>query len=285
MFTWLTPLEAVSSNQMATYAVGDVQGCFYSLQGLLKKIDFNSKVDELWLVGDIINRGHGSLETLDWCFQNRDNLKIVLGNHDLHFLSVAFNQKKMSSTDTLQPILSSRNLNKYIDWMLSWSLIHKDKDFLMVHAGLMPDWSIADALDLAKDVMESLRKDPNDFFKYMYGNKPDKWSSAYKTKDKQRLAINAMTRLRCLNSDNAIDFTYKSDLNNIPDSLTPWFDIKTKNTRREFIISGHWSAIGIQKHNYGITLDTGCVWGGKLSAYCIESGSLVSVNSDPRDLL
>ena len=285
MFTWLTPLEAVSSNQMATYAVGDVQGCFYSLQNLLKRIDFNSKVDELWLVGDIINRGQGSLETLDWCYKNRDDIKIVLGNHDLHFLSVAFNQKKMSSTDTLQPILSSRNLNEYIDWMLSWPLIHKDKNFLMVHAGLMPDWSIDDALHLAKDVMESLRKDPNDFFKDMYGNKPDKWSLAHKKKDKQRLAINAMTRLRCLNSDNAIDFTYKSDLNNIPSSLTPWFDIEAENTRREFIVSGHWSAIGIQKHNYGITLDTGCVWGGKLSAYCIESGSLTSVNSNDRDLL
>ena len=94
LFTWLTPLEAVSSNQMATYAVGDVQGCFYSLQNLLKRIDFNSKVDELWLVGDIINRGQGSLETLDWCYKNRDDIKIVLGNHDLHFLSVAFNQKK-----------------------------------------------------------------------------------------------------------------------------------------------------------------------------------------------
>jgi len=282
--TWLTHLEVVSSNKMATYAVGDIQGCFYSLQSLLEKIDFNSKTDELWLVGDIINRGQRSLETLDWCYKNRDNLKIVLGNHDLHFLSVAFNQKKMSSTDTLQPILSSLNLNKYIDWMLSWSLVYKDKDFLMVHAGLMPDWSIDDALDLAKDVMMSLRKDPSDFFKDMYGNKPDKWSSAHKKKDKQRLAINAMTRLRCLNIDNAIDFTYKSDLNNLPDNLSPWFDIKTKKTRREFIISGHWSAIGIQKHNYGITLDTGCVWGGVLSAYCIESGSLVSVNSDDRDL-
>ena len=285
MSIWPTYPEVLSNNQMATYAVGDVQGCFYSFQKLLKKINFNSTADQLWLVGDIINRGQGSLEMLDWCYKNQDNLTIVFGNHDLHFLSVAFNQKKMSSTDTLQPILASRNLNKYIDWMLSWPLIHKDKNFLMVHAGLMPDWSLDDALDLEKDVMVSLRKDPNDFFKNMYGNKPDKWSSAYKTKDKQRLAINAMTRLRCLNSDNAIDFTYKSDLNNIPDSLTPWFDIKAKKTRGEFIISGHWSAIGIQKHNYGITLDTGCVWGGELSAYCIESGSLVSVISDPRDLL
>ena len=284
MSIWLTYPEVLSNNQMATYAVGDVQGCFYSLQNLLEKIDFNSKADKIWLVGDIINRGQHSLETLDWCYKNRDSLKIVLGNHDLHFLSVAFNQKEMSSTDTLHPILLSRNLNRYIDWMLSCQLIHKDKDFLMVHAGLMPDWSIDDALELAKDVMISLRKDPHDFFKNMYGNKPDKCSLVYKAEDKQRLAINAMTRLRCLNSDNAIDFTYKSDLNNIPDKLTPWFNIKSKKIRREFIISGHWSAIGIQKHNYGITLDTGCVWGGKLSAYCIESGSLVSVNSDERDL-
>ena len=270
---------------MATYAVGDLQGCFYSLQSLLEKIDFNSSTDELWLVGDIINRGQGSLETLDWCYQNQDNLKIVLGNHDLHLLSVAFNQKKiMSSTDTIEPILSSRHLNKYIEWMLSWPLIHKDKDFLMVHAGLMPDWSTDDALDLAKEVMASLQKNPNDFFKSMYGNKPDKWSSEYETKDKQRLTINAMTRLRCLNRENAIDFTYKSDLKNLPDGLIPWFDIKAKKIRREFIITGHWSAIGIQKHSYGITLDTGCVWGRELSAYCIESGSLISVNSDDRDL-
>ena len=270
---------------MATYAIGDIQGCFYSLQSLLKKINFNSKIDELWLVGDIINRGQGSLETLDWCYQNRDNLKIVFGNHDLHFLSVAFNQGKISSTDTINPILSSENLNKYVDWMLFWPFIHKEKDFLMVHAGLIPDWSTDDALDLSKDLMLSLQKNPNDFFKGMYGNTPNKWSSLNKKKDKQRLAINVMTRLRCLNNNNnTIDFSYKSDLNNIPGNLTPWFDIKTTKIRPEFIISGHWSAIGIQKHNYGITLDTGCVWGRKLSAYCVESRTVISVSSDDRDL-
>jgi bis(5'-nucleosyl)-tetraphosphatase (symmetrical) len=269
---------------MATYVIGDIQGCFYSFKNLLEKINFNSNADELWLVGDIINRGLGSLQTLDWCYQNRDNLNIVLGNHDLYFLSAAFNQRKLSSTDTLQPILASENLNKYVDWMLSWSLIHKHKGFLMVHAGLMPDWSTEDALDLAKDLMVSLRENPYDFFKSMYGDKPDKWSLEYNREDKQRVAINAMTRLRCINKDNAIDFTYKSDLNNLPSTLNPWFDVKTKKIRSEFIISGHWSAIGIQKHNHGITLDTGCVWGGKLSAYCIESKSIKSVSSDSRDL-
>ena len=269
---------------MATYAIGDIQGCFYSLQSLLEKINFNSREDKLWLVGDIINRGQGSLKTLDWCYQNRDNLKIVFGNHDLHFLSVVFNQGKISSTDTINPILSSENLNKYVDWMLFWPFIYKEKNLLMVHAGLLPDWSTDDALDISKDLMLSLQKNPNDFFGRMYGNTPDKWSLLKSKEDKQRLAINAMTRLRCLNNNNAIDFSYKSGLNNIPDNLTPWFDIKTKKTRSEFIISGHWSAIGIQKHKHGITLDTGCVWGRKLSAYCIESRSVISVSSDIKDL-
>jgi bis(5'-nucleosyl)-tetraphosphatase (symmetrical) len=269
---------------MTTYAVGDLQGCFYSLQNLLDKIDFDSTKDELWLVGDVINRGQGSLQTLEWCYENQDNLKVVLGNHDLHFLSIAFKQKKLSKSDTVGPILASGNCDKYVDWMLTWPLIYSNKNFLMVHAGLMPQWSTVDAVKLSKEISISLKKDPRSFLMEMYGNKPDQWSSKHTKRDLFRLAINATTRLRCLKADASIDFSYKSDLDSLPVNLIPWFKFQPHHLREEFIISGHWSAVGIQRHDYGITLDTGCVWGGKLSAYAIDSGLILSVDADRRDL-
>lgn len=269
---------------MPTYAIGDLQGCFYSFQNLLEKINFNSDRDELWLVGDVINRGQRSLQTLDWCYKNRKILKVVLGNHDLHFLSVVFNKKKLSQSDTIAPILSSPNCNKYVDWILTWPLIYSDNFFLMVHAGLMPQWSSVEAIEFSNYALVSLRENPIKFFNEMYGNYPNQWSADLKKNDKNRLVINAMTRMRCLKSDFSIDFSYKAGLDKIPNALIPWFDIQPEKPREEFIISGHWSAIGINKHKYGITLDTGCVWGGKLSAYSIDTGLIVSVDADRRDL-
>ena len=156
---------------MSAYAIGDLQGCFFSFQSLLSTLNFNIKEDEIWLVGDIVNRGKGSLEVLDWCFKHQGNIKIVLGNHDLHFLAVAFQVKAISAQDTIQPILQHKNLSKYIDWLLSIPLAYGNDEYLMVHAGVAPSWSTELTKTLSSEVSIELNKNPKIFLKEMYGNR------------------------------------------------------------------------------------------------------------------
>jgi len=269
---------------MSVYAIGDLQGCFFSFQSLLSTLDFNIKEDKLWLVGDIVNRGKGSLEVLDWCYRHQNNIKIVLGNHDLHFLAVAFQVKSISAQDTIQSILKHKDLSKYIDWLLSIPLAYGNEKYLMVHAGLAPSWSTKLTKELSSEVSLELDKNPKTFLKEMYGNQPVVWNENNKKQDRLRFAINTMTRMRVLNQDGAIDFSFKQGLDKIPANLIPWFLFPSK-VRKEFVLSGHWSAIGIQTYANGITLDSGCVWGRKLSAYSFEEKKIISIDSDPRDLI
>ena len=268
---------------MSIYAIGDLQGCFFSLQSLLNTINFNTREDELWFVGDLVNRGKYSLEVLDWCYKHRDNIKIVLGNHDLHFLAVAFKVKSISIKDTIELVLQYKNLSKLIDWLLSIPLAYGNNDYLIVHAGIAPSWSSELTKKLSNEVTIELNKDPKKFLKKMYGNLPSVWDRNYKKDDRLRFAINTMTRMRALNQDGSIDFSFKNNLNKLPPNLTPWYLFPAEE-RKEFILSGHWSAIGIQSYASGITLDSGCVWGRKLSAYSFEEKKIISIDADPRDL-
>jgi len=268
---------------MSIYAIGDLQGCFYSFQSLLNAVNFNKSEDKLWLVGDLVNRGKGSLEILQWCYEHRDNIKIVLGNHDLHFLAVAFQSTSISTKDTFEPVLKNKNLSKFIDLFLSIPLAHRNDKYLMVHAGIYPSWSSKLTMQLSNEVTSELNKNPKKFLKEMYGNLPIIWDENYKKADRLRFAINTMTRMRALNKDGSIDFSFKKSINKLPSHLTPWYLFPAKK-RKEFILSGHWSAIGIQAYLNGITLDSGCVWGRKLSAYSFEEKKIISIDADPRDL-
>ena len=268
---------------MSIYAIGDLQGCFFSLQSLLDTLNFDKRNDELWFVGDLVNRGKSSLEVLDWCYKHRENIKIVLGNHDLHFLAVALKIKSISTKDTIDPILQHKNLSKFIDWLLSIPLAYGDEEYLMVHAGIPPSWSSELTKKLSDEITIELNKNPKNFLKKMYGNFPNKWNKNYNKEDRLRFAINAITRMRTLNKDGSIDFSFKQTLNKLPAHLIPWYLFPSVE-RNEFIISGHWSAIGIQSYKNGITLDSGCVWGRKLSAYSFEEKKVISINADPRDL-
>ena len=268
---------------MSAYAIGDLQGCFFSFQSLLSTLDFNVKEDELWLVGDIVNRGKGSLEVLDWCYKHQNNIKIVLGNHDLHFLAVAFQVKSISAQDTIQPILKHKNLSKYIDWLLSIPLAYGNDKYLMVHAGVAPSWSTELTKKLSSEVSVELNRNPKIFLKEMYGNQPPVWNKNDKKHDRLRFAINTMTRMRVLNQDGAIDFSFKQGLDKIPPNLIPWF-LFPSEVRKEYVLSGHWSAIGVHRHEKGISLDSGCVWGKKLSAYRFSDKKVISISADPRDL-
>ena len=269
---------------MSIYAIGDLQGCFYSFQSLLNAVNFNKREDQLWLVGDLVNRGQGSLEVLDWCYNHRDNIKIVLGNHDLHFLAVAFKAKSISTKDTFEHVLKNKNLSKFIDWLLSIPLAYGNDKYLMVHAGIYPSWPTKLTIQLSNEITFELNKNPKIFLKEMYGNLPIIWDENYKKADRLRFAINTMTRMRTLNQDGSIDFSFKKNINKLPSNLTPWYLFPAKK-RKEFILSGHWSAIGIQTYANGITLDSGCVWGRKLSAYSFEEKKIISIDSDPRDLI
>lgn len=268
---------------MSIYAIGDLQGCFFSLQSLLEKVNFNTKQDELWLVGDLINRGVNSLEVIDWCYWHRDNIKIVLGNHDLHFMAVALKVRSISKKDTFESILNHKNLSNFLDLLISSPLAYGNKDYLMVHAGIPPSWSSKLTKKISNEITLGLNKNPEKFLKTMYGNFPNIWDKNHKKEDLLRFAINAMTRMRALNKDGTINFSFKQSLNELPSNLIPWYLFPAVK-RSEFIISGHWSAIGVQKYSNGITLDSGCVWGRELSAYSFEEKKIISVSSDSRDL-
>lgn len=268
---------------MSIYAIGDLQGCFFSLQSLLNALNFNTREDELWLVGDLVNRGKGSLEVLDWCYKNQKNIKVVLGNHDLHFLAVALKAKSIGNKDTIETILSDKNLSKYVDWLLSLPLVYGNENFLMVHAGIPPSWSSEYTKKLSNEVSLELNKNPKNFLENMYGNFPNKWNKNYKREDRLRFTVNSLTRMRTLNKDGSINYSFKKDLNDLPPNLIPWY-LYPAEERKEFVLSGHWSAIGIQSYFNGITLDSGCVWGGSLSAYCFNEKKIISVRADSRDL-
>lgn len=271
---------------MTAYALGDIQGCFYSFQDLLDKISFNPQKDQLWLVGDVVNRGLGSYQVLDWCYKNQNSIHPILGNHDLHFLAVAFKQSKLKSTDTFDDILNSANKKKLIDWVLNWPLTHFENNHLMVHAGVIPDWTIDDVMNLSKQVCTNLTGNPEIFFQNMYGNSPNKWNHKLIAQEKNRFIVNTMTRMRCLNKiDGSINYNYKGDLENIPSELKPWFDMPLRHFKGKSILTGHWSAIGIRRHKHGISLDSGCVWGGSLSAYNLANSTITSVKANKKDLV
>jgi len=270
---------------MAVFVLGDIQGCFYSFQSLLDKVSFNPKRDQLWLVGDLINRGRESLAVLDWCYQNQSSIRPVLGNHELHFLAVALNQAKLKSSDTFNDILGSNKNKDLINWVLNWPLVYFEKNYLVVHAGVISDWTIEEIQSLSKQVCNSLTSHPEKFFQTMYGNYPNQWSQEFSVEEKNRFVINAMTRMRCLNKNNgSLNYEYKGDLQSIPKELVPWFEMLLPKLDTNGIFTGHWSAIDIQEHPHGVSLDSGCVWGRRLTAYNLSESRLISVNADQRDL-
>jgi bis(5'-nucleosyl)-tetraphosphatase (symmetrical) len=269
---------------MAIYAIGDIQGCYYSFQALLQRIEFNVDNDTLWLVGDLINRGSGSLAVLRWCFQHQKNIKIVLGNHDLHAIAVAHGIRKPNRRDTLQEIFDASDGEELLTWLRYQPLMVHDQDYVMVHAGLLPQWSTEDALGYAKEVEAALQSDSYvDFLANMYGNTPNLWYENLTGYDRLRAITNAMTRLRVCTKEGALDFDFKGELADTPRGLTAWFDIPDRRTKNQAIVFGHWSALGLVQRENVYALDTGCLWGGKLTAMCLETKKTTQVKPDRRD--
>ncbi|MBV1878644.1 MAG: symmetrical bis(5'-nucleosyl)-tetraphosphatase [Pseudomonadales bacterium] len=261
---------------MATYAIGDLQGCFTELQNLLKLINFNSQHDALWFAGDLINRGPNNLETIQF-IRSLPHTKIVLGNHDLHFLAVATGVAKTTRGDTLDDLLDAPALPDIINWMRQLPLAYFDSSFnyLLVHAGIPPIWHVSEALQYAEEVANILKgNNYQEFLTRMYGNLPDLWCDSLHGWERLRLITNYLTRIRFCNQQSKIELTHKST--KPPPGYKPWFDFP--RTNKERILFGHWAAIeGITGKANIIALDTGCVWGRKLTAFRLDDQQLFSV--------
>jgi len=261
---------------MATYAIGDVQGCYDELQALLARIGFDAANDRLWFVGDLVNRGPKSLEVLRYVRSLGDRAAVVaLGNHDLHLLCLAEGLAKPREDDTLDAVLSAPDAVALVGWLRERPLMHREGGWVMVHAGLLPQWSIEKALVLAGEVEAALRA-PNyrEFLANLYGSKPAHWNDALEGWDRLRVIVNAMTRMRFCSPEGLMDFHVKSD--KAPAGFVPWFEARPPREEPR-IVCGHWSALGLRLTARISALDAGCVWGGSLAALRLDDGALVQL--------
>ncbi|MFZ3088685.1 MAG: symmetrical bis(5'-nucleosyl)-tetraphosphatase, partial [Methylotenera sp.] len=267
---------------MTTYAIGDIQGCYHAFQALLQRIQFDAKSDQLWLVGDLVNRGSGSLEVLRWCYAHQDSLRVVLGNHDLHALVVAEGIVAPHKGDTLDALLAADDSDVLLNWLRRQRIVYQEGDFLMVHAGLLPQWTAEQALRYAAEVECALQSDDYLYFlRHMYGNLPDQWSDELTGIDRLRVITNATTRLRICSVQGLMEFKFKGELKDIPAGFMPWFEVPGRATQDTPVIFGHWSALGLQQKTNLYALDTGCLWGGKLTAMNVHTKAIVQVDSHP----
>ncbi len=266
---------------MATFAVGDIQGCFRALQRVLEKASFDRTRDRVWLTGDLVNRGPDSAGVLRWARSLGDRAVVVLGNHDLHLLAVAQGAGTGARCrKTLDRILVEPDGQDLLEWLRHRKLMHHEGGVAMVHAGLLPEWSIAQALELAREVEDELRATPARLFERMYGDEPARWSDALDRADRHRIVINAMTRMRMLDRAGAMDLSYSDAPAKAPAGHVSWFDVPDRASAATPIVCGHWAALGLVLRPNLLALDTGCGWGRQLTAVRLEDRAVFQVGCD-----
>ena len=269
---------------MKTYAIGDLQGCAHEAQLLLDRIEQTDAGAGIIFVGDLINRGPASLEALRkvmaLSIASAGRIDALLGNHDLHLLAVAAGAQKTSRSDTLDAILAAPDRDALLGWLRQRPLARRVGRHLLVHAGVAPQWSAQQALALAGEVEAALRgPDWVGLLGQMYGNGPDRWDDALTGMARLRCIVNALTRMRLCAPDGRMDFKEKESAGAPPGSgLMPWFDVPGRRSQDVTVVFGHWSALGLLMRADVLGLDSGCVWGGKLSAVCLEDHSLIQVD-------
>lgn len=268
---------AISRDSMPTYAVGDIHGCFQTFQGLLETIDFDPSKDRIWHTGDLVNGGPNSLEVLRWFQENEEVATTVLGNHDLHLLAVGFKIQSLRTKDTFTDILAAPDKEELLRWLRHQPLLVKEEGYILVHAGLLPQWTAEEASDLAREIEGLLHRDPQHLLKKMYGNKPRRWRNATTARKRWRITINAMTRMRVLERNNRLEFNYKGTYEKIPKRYHAWFDAPERRWEGHRCIIGHWSALGLRDREQVLALDTGCRWGRSLTACRLDDGEIISV--------
>jgi len=261
---------------MATYAVGDLQGCLEPLKCLLQQVQFDPAKDKLWLVGDLVNRGPASLETLRYLYSIRESLVCVLGNHDLHLVAVAYNTERLKKNDTLREIIEAPDSADLIEWLRQQRLVYHDaaRDLTLVHAGIPPQWSIEKSLQRAAEVEAVLRDDEQLplFLDGMYGNEPAKWDKKLHGIERLRVITNYFTRMRFCTPEGKLDLKSKEGVDTAPPGYAPWFSYAERKAAGRKVIFGHWAALEGQCNVPGLfALDTGCVWGGSMTLLNVDT--------------
>ena len=258
---------------MSTYIIGDIQGCYRSLKLLLERIQFNAQYDELWLVGDLVNRGPQSLEVLQ-LLMDMPNLQVVLGNHDLHLLGAFHDIRPLQPNDTLAPILEHHEADAMLDWLRFKPLFYQDasRPWVMVHAGMYPLWTLSQHHRLANQVQSCLQSDQyKAFLPTLFGNEPYCWSQDLSLEQQRRFTVNALTRMRFCDDHACLNLSHKGKIGDQPSHLKPWFEIEPLYTTSVNVAFGHWAALEGRTGKPGyFALETGCVWGQQLTAYCLD---------------
>lgn len=264
---------------MTTYAIGDCQGCHAQVSELLTRIRSVSPDPTFLFVGDLVNRGPQSLATLREVRALGSAAHAVLGNHDLHLLAAAHGVRKQHRSDTFDDILAAPDRDDLLDWLRHRPLAWFGNGHLMVHAGVMPQWTVEQTLDLAHEV-ETVLQGPHwvDFLRQMYGNTPARWDDALQGVDRWRCIVNALTRMRFCSADGSMEFDTFEAAAGAPSGYLPWFDVPGRKTEDVTIVFGHWSTLGLTMRPNLLGIDTGCVWGGKLTAVCLEDRTVLQVD-------
>lgn len=257
---------------MATYAIGDIQGCADSLKALVHQLKIKPGRDTLWCVGDLVNRGPQSAEVLRLIRDAGPHAISVLGNHDLHLLAVACGARKAGASDTLGDVLAAPDAADLLHWLRHRPLAHAQGQTLLVHAGVLPSWTLTDTLRYAQEVSNRLASDHWQEFLYeMYGNSPAHWRDGLTGQARLRAIVNVLTRMRYLDRTSGdLEFKCKLSPTLAPANLVPWFDMPGRKTARQTVVFGHWSTLGVQLRPRLIALDSGCVWQGYLTAVRLD---------------
>jgi len=267
---------------MTIWAIGDVQGCAEPLARLVDAIDFDPVRDRLWFVGDLVNRGPDSAGVLRFVRRLGDAATSVLGNHDLHLLAVASGARPPRPDDTLASVLAAADRDELLDWLRRLPLVHAADGHVLVHAGLLPGWSVARALALSAEVQAALVGPQGDeLLRCMYGGVPAAWEDHLTGWDRLRVIINATTRMRFCTPTGTMEFHHKGPPGKAPAGHLPWFQARGAWQAAHRAVFGHWSALGFHRDQHAVGLDTGCVWGGALSAFSLEGHRLVQVPARP----
>ena len=268
---------------MSTYAIGDIQGCYDSLQRLLEQCAFDPARDRLWLVGDLVNRGPRSLETLRFFKSLGEAAITVLGNHDLYLLMVAEGGAKYrGKDDTLDDIFEAPDRAELLGWLRKQPLCHTEGNYCLVHAGLLPQWTAARARELAREAEKALQgPDFREFIMNLWGSEPAAWSDDLTGWPRLRVIVNAMTRMRFCTLDGTMEFKVKGKVANAPAGHLPWFDLPGRRSADSVLITGHWSALGLKITPNLLALDSGCLWGGHLTAVRLEDRRVFQVDCSP----
>ena len=258
---------------MAIHAIGDIQGCYDELRLLLDRLRFDPAADWLWFVGDLVNRGPASLQVLRFARALGERAIVVLGNHDLHLLALAAGNRRHARKSNLDAVLAAPDRDELLHWLRHRPLLHHDAEhrILLVHAGLPPQWDLAEAQACAREVEVVLRgPDHRDWFHVMYGNQPERWSPGLTGTERRRFIVNCLTRLRFCTLDGALALGEKGELGSQAPGLVPWFKVPGRRTRDQRIVFGHWSTLGYWQGDNVWAIDSGCLWGGGLTALRID---------------